>query len=501
MATPITMPKLGLTMKRGKVVKWHKGEGEHVEEGELLVVVMSKKITYEIQAPAAGTVRILVPSKEERDVAEPIGFILKPEETIPEDYEAPAHAGPTNELTATGAGQPARRAPEAAVPQPLPSDVRASPAARRLARELGVDMAAVAQASGSGPIQESDVREFHQRQKAVAEKEPEPEAIRSSPAARRLAKELGLSVSDVARAMKTGRPVAESDVRRLYESRTAAPATPLARRMAKEEGLDLSRIAGTGPGGKVTEEDVLAALEAPVGARTLPFTGMREAIAESMMESLHSTAQLTLNATADVTEMVSLRDELRRRWGERITYNDLIVKAVALALRQHPLLNSTLAGEEIVLLHDIDIGIAVALEDGLIVPVVRAADKKSVRTIHRDVRDLAEGAREGTLSVDQVTGGSFTLTSLGAFGVSSFTPIINQPQVAILGVGEIAQEPGVVGGHVVPRWRMTLSLTVDHRIVDGAPGAAFLQTVVGFLEHPGLVFAAETDAGDAGAGG
>jgi pyruvate dehydrogenase E2 component (dihydrolipoamide acetyltransferase) len=165
------------------------------------------------------------------------------------------------------------------------------------------------------------------------------------------------------------------------------------------------------------------------------------------------------------------------------------MKAAATALREHPILNSTLVGEEIVLHDEVNIGVAVALEKGLIVPVVREADKLSVLDIHRALRDLAERAREDALTVDEVTGGTFTVTNLGMYGVDTFTPIINPPEVAIVGVGGIDDHLVLVDGQVRAQLRMALSLTIDHRVVDGAPGAAFLQTLVEFLEHPALIFA------------
>jgi pyruvate dehydrogenase E2 component (dihydrolipoamide acetyltransferase) len=180
---------------------------------------------------------------------------------------------------------------------------------------------------------------------------------------------------------------------------------------------------------------------------------------------------------------------LRQRWGAPISYTDLIVKAAATALREHPLLNSTLVGNEILLCKEINVGVAVALEQGLIVPVVRDADKRSLPEINQALQELVGRAGAGTLSVDEVTGGTFTVTNLGMYGVDSFTPIVNPPEVAILGVGRITEHLVLVDGQVAARSKMALSLTIDHRIVDGAPGAAFLQTVVQFLEHPALIFA------------
>jgi pyruvate dehydrogenase E2 component (dihydrolipoamide acetyltransferase) len=437
MTTVVTMPKLGLTMTEGKIVKWLKDDGEPVEQGQPVVVVMSKKITYEMEAPASGILRIVAQPKESRKVTEVIGFILEPGESMPEIEEVaapPPAAVPEVE-------KPAASAPPAP-PEEKRREVRSSPAARRLARELGVDITRVQGTGRGGRITESDVQRFYDEQSLA-----------------------------------------------LSEAEGRVLATPLARRMAEEEGLDLTHIRGTGPEGRITEDDVLRALQArevPTAGlpQVIPFVGLRQAIAEAMMQSLHSMAQLTLTSQADVTALVELRDLLRQRWEERISYTDLIVKAVALALREHPILNSTLVGEEIVLHDEINIGVAVALEEGLIVPVVREVDTKSVLEIHRAVQDLAERAREDALSVDEVTGGTFTVTNLGMYGVDAFTPIINPPEVAILGVGRITEELALINGQVAARSKMALSLTIDHRVVDGAPGAAFLQTLVQFLEHP-----------------
>jgi pyruvate dehydrogenase E2 component (dihydrolipoamide acetyltransferase) len=448
-----------------------------------------------MEAPTSGTLRIVAQPAETRGVTEVIGFILAAGEPMPEAGVVPAPLETIRGKTGKGAPLPPVTAPKAAV-----REVRSSPAARRLARELGVDIGLV-QGSGSGSrITEKDVQAFFDEQK--------PRQVRSSPAARRLARELGV---DIARVPGTGREgrINESDVQRFSDEQSLAAgaaegraeATPLARRIAEDEGLDLDQVRGTGPGGRITEDDVLGALDAlfpaqtgpgepgEPGLKTVPFIGMRQAIAEGMMASLHSTAQLTLTTQVDATDLVALRDILRERWGERITYTDLLVKAVALALREHPILNSVLVGEEIALLTRIDIGVAVALDEGLIVPVVREADGKSVQEIHRALQDLARRAREGTLKVDEVTGSTFTITNLGMYGIDAFTPIINPPEAAILGVGRIDDHLVLIDGRVMARSRMTLSLTIDHRIVDGAPGGAFLRTLAQFLEHPALIFA------------
>lgn len=386
MATKIIMPKLGMAMTEGAVVKWIKRDGETVNKGEPLVVVMSKKISYQVEAPASGIVRHIVREKETCPVGAVIGYILEPGEEMP----------------------------EIAPPSPPPVEKVAAPA-------------------------------------------PTPAPAPASP---------------------------------LPEAQPFILASPAARRLAQEHGIDLSRVKGTGPGGRISERDVLAYLESLKAApteRSIPFIGMRQAIAQRMVESLQTMAQVTLMTEADVTELVRLRERLRKRL--EVSYTDLIIKAVAVALREHPQLNATLVGEEIRLLPEIHIGIAVALEDGLIVPVIRDADKKSLEEIARETKHLAEAARAGTITVDEVTGSTFTITNLGMYDIDGFTPIINPPECAILGVGRIVEKPAVYGGEIVKRSMMTLSLTFDHRLVDGAPAAAFLQRVKELLETPSLIFA------------
>jgi pyruvate dehydrogenase E2 component (dihydrolipoamide acetyltransferase) len=432
MAIEVIMPKLGMAMSEGTVVKWLKEDGAEVKAGEPVVVVMSKKITYEVESPADGILRHVARPKDTYNIGQVIGFVTAPGEAVPE-VEVAAPAAP----------------PPAAAPEPV------------AARE------------------------------AVAETPREEAAVPSSPAARRLAKELGV---DIARVTPSGRRITEADVQQYYEVQSRIMASPLARRMAEEEGLDLAQIEGTGPGGRIVEEDVLRVLEeagAPAAAppRSIPYLGMRQAIAEQMVSSLQSMAQLTITAKADVTELKSTREALAARWERKVSYTDLLVKAVAVALGEHPLLGAKLEGDEIVMPREVNVGVAVALEDGLIVPVVRNADRLTVPEIGDAIRDLAERARANALNVDEVTGATFTVTNLGMFGVDAFTPIINPPEVAILGVGRMFEELALLDSQVVGRSRMVLSLTIDHRIVDGAPGAAFLHTLVALLEHPALIFA------------
>jgi pyruvate dehydrogenase E2 component (dihydrolipoamide acetyltransferase) len=280
--------------------------------------------------------------------------------------------------------------------------------------------------------------------------------------------------------------------------------SPIARKLAGELGVDLDGLIGTGPGGRITREDVERAPRsgsaassgpAPSGAesemararspgagtadraaRTIPLRGMRKTIADRMLQSLHQSAQLTISTEADVTAAVELRSRLKRDFD--LTYTDLIIHAAARALLRHPRINSRLGAEGIELLTDVNVGVAVALDDGLIVPVIRQASKKSLREIAAESSALGAKAHAGQLKVEDVSGGTFTISNLGSYAIDAFTPILNPGETAILGVGRIIEKPALYGGEITRRSMITLSLTFDHRVVDGAPAAAFLQTIV-----------------------
>ena len=442
MATEIKMPRFGMTMKQGKLSKWFKQEGDTVQKGESLFEVETEKITNTVQSVASGILFQIVIQLGE---TVPVGAVLA---VVADEGEAPDRiegikVGEVEDVEAAPAG---KAAPAKAEEAPAEKKyVLASPAAKRLAKELGVDLASVPGTGKEGRVTEDDVKKFH-------EEGPPPPRI-----------------------------------------------TPVAAEMARQAGLDLSTIVGTGEGGKITKEDVELAISSPAAApgappappKSLPFTGMRRAIADNMHASLQNSAQLTLMTEVDVTEMVHFRDLLREEYGKdesvRISYNDIIIYTIARVLKRFPYMNSTLVGEEI-LLHDrVDIGMAVALPDGLIVPKVRNADRKGILQIGREAREAAGKAREGALSMDEVTDGTFTISNMSMLGVDGFTPIINPPEIAILGVGRVVEKPGVKNGQIEIRSYMTLSLTIDHRVVDGAPGGEFLQSLARHLEQPALL--------------
>ena len=425
-------------MTEGIVAKWNKNDGDWVEKDEEIAVVMTKKITYKIKAPESGVLRIIVREKETRPVNAVLAFITALGEAVPEiEDTAPAAAAAA---VTTAAPTPA------ASPTAKSGFVLASPAARRLAKEKDIDLAPVKGTGPDGMVTEGDVTRFVEE---IAQAAVPPEVL----------------------------------------------ATSAARKLAGQLGLKLTEIPGTGIGGRITEQDVLAfeaqaqipAAAEPTEAaepavRVIPFAGMRQAIADHMVQSLHNMAQLTMMVEVDMTELVKLREQVKADFD--VTYTDFLVRAVAGTLKRHPIMNATLIGDEIHQLESVHIGVAVALQDGLIVPVVRDADKKTVREIAREVRRLAEGARDGTLSVDEVTGGTFTITNLGTYGIDGFTPIINSPEAAIMGVGRIVERVVVHDDQIARRKMMVLSLTIDHRLIDGATGAEFMQSLKELLENP-----------------
>jgi pyruvate dehydrogenase E2 component (dihydrolipoamide acetyltransferase) len=273
-----------------------------------------------------------------------------------------------------------------------------------------------------------------------------------------------------------------------HAARDRPRSSPLARRIARELNIDWTTLRGSGSSGRIRKADVLAAAVAEKTqppARPAPVGNTRRTIAARMVESHRATAPVTLTTTVDATNLVNLRGQFRAAGGDVPSYTDFVVKLAALALKDHPLLNARWEGDRIEVADRVHVGIAVDTESGLLVPVIRGADGLGIRQVAECSRDLIARARSGSLKADEMQGGTFTITNLGAFGIEAFTPIINLPECAILGMGRIAREPVMVGERVEGRERMTLSLTFDHRIVDGAPAARFLQDVGRRIENPG----------------
>lgn len=434
----IVIPEEAGDVEECVIVTWLKKAGDTVQQGDEILILQAEKVSFEVPAPAGGTLSAIL-AKQGEVVKK--GQILA-ELEVAEDATPPAPPA--------SAAEP----PPVAPPPPPAREVRASPIAKRLAREHGLDLAQVPPADGNR-ITEKDVLAFLEARQAKVE------------------------------AVAAAAPAPDAALEPAREVR----ASPVAKRVAREHGIDLAQVTPA-DGNRITEKDVQAFIEAkqpaqppaPAAASTVPLAGMRAAIAERMHQSLQEMAQLTLHTEADVTELVARREAMKQQHG--ITYTDLLVKACALALKEHPRLNARLAGKEIELRPEVHVGLAVALAEGLVVPVIRQADALPLADIARERARLAERARAGQLTADEMSGGTFTLTNLGMYDIDAFTPIVNPPEAAILGVGRIVEKVVIREGKIAQRSMMTLSLSFDHRLVDGAPAAAFLQAVKQRLEAP-----------------
>ena len=444
MSVHVAMPKWGLTMKEGKIVSWLIKEGDPVKKGQDLFEVETEKITNIVEALADGILfQIVVPVGTVVKTGTIVAVIAEEGETA-ERIEG-IQMGEAPEGEPSSSKTPAGEKP--VKPEGKKAFVPATPAARRVAKEFEIDLTLVTGSGPGGRVTEKDVIRYH-------EEGPPPPKI-----------------------------------------------TPLALEMANQAGLDITAITGTGEGGKITQKDVEKALsqeeinggtagEEAAPPKSIPFTGMRKAVADNMYASLQQTAQLTTFTEVDVTEMVGFRDIIREEYKKddiRISYNDIIILAVSRALKRYPIMNSTLVEDEILLHDSVNMGIAVALAEGLIVPVLRDADKKNLLQIAKETRILAGNARKGNLSMDEVTGGTFTISNVSMFQVDGLTPILKPPETGILGIGRVKEKPAVYKGEIAIRSMMFLSLTFDHRVVDGAPANAFLETAARYLEHPNLI--------------
>lgn len=437
-ASAIIMPKQGLQMTEGTIIKWLKKEGEAVNEGEPLFEMETDKLTITIDSTATGTLLKIVRGE---------GEVVPITETIAIVGEA-------------GTDVSAFTAASAAVSAPVETASVSAPAAAPVAAP------AVTRAPG--------------------------ERVFSTPRARMRAQEKDIDIQKVAGSGPDGL-IIEKDV--LNSNVTALKATPVAKVIAEQNGVDLADVKGTGANGKIMKSDVMdilsksAFVPAEVSAHeetVIPMTGMRRAIANNMMNSLTSMAQANHRMKVDMSESVRFRAKLKAA-DIKVSYTDILIKAVSHALMKFPMLNSTVRGNDIITRNYVNMGVAVAIDGGLIVPNIKDAQAKSVVEIHAQVADLAGKAKEGKLSREEYTDGTFTITNLGMYDVDEFTAVINPPEAAILAVGKIADTPVVENGEVVVRPIMTLSLTYDHRIIDGAPAAQFLQYVKTLLQNPYLM--------------
>lgn len=429
MAKKIVMPKLGLTMKEGKLAKWYKAEGDPIKSGDKLFSIETDKITNDAEATENGVLRkILVKEGQTVPIMEAVGIMGATDEDISALLaDIPGDDGSKSEEKAPVE----EKAPEVEKKVPRTGKVKISPVARKLAEEEGLDYEAI---EGTGP---------------------------------------------------GGRIVLE-DVKNAIENKGKIKVSPAAEKLAKEKGIDVSGISSEK---RVMKDDVIrAGREAQYDSmaqpedRRVPLTTMRKIIGERMSESAQTAPTVNFTISVDMTNLKALREELKSE--RSITYTDLIVKVTSLLLLEHPYLNSSLDGEEIIFRNYVNMGVAVALEDGLLVPVVKNAHMKKLGVISDEIKDLSYRAKTNQLLTDEIEGGTFTITNIGMFGIESFTPIINQPESAILGVNAIIDTPVVIGGCVCTKPIMKLSLTADHRTVDGAVAAMFLARLKEMLEHP-----------------
>ena len=449
MPTEVTMPQMSDTMTEGTIVKWRKKEGEKVAAGEVLAEIETDKAVMESESFESGTVAaILVPEGEKAKVGAVIAVIAAAKENpaeVKKNYStagASAKSAPAKAQQAAGStSKPARD------------------------RESGV---ATLEAASSGEIHErADIGHG---------------ATRSAPTA----------VPTVPHGDGNGHG-------RIF-------ATPLARRIAAEKGIDLRQLRGSGPNGRIVQMDVeqveststppaersgtTAPPTAPSESQVIPLTKMRAAIAAALQKSKQQIPHFYETIDIDVEELSALRARVNEQLKEqnvKLSLADFIAKAVCTALLRHPAVNSTFDGTNITRHPSVHLGIAVAVPDGLIVPVLKNADRMGLREVRERGAGIIERARSGKQKQDEVLGGTFTISSLGGYGIREFSAIINPPQVAILAVGAAEKRPVVKNNQIVARTIMTVTLSADHRVVDGATAAEFLRTLKSLLEEPGMM--------------
>jgi len=444
MSEEFFVPKLGQTVEEVTFVTWLVEDGEKVSQGQGVMEVETDKAVFPVEANAKGYIHL---------------GPFKAGDVIPVLTVVAIIGKQDDKFEAGGSSAPAAPQIDSAPEQ------KASPVVSPNAESV---------ATGEG------------------------DRVFVSPRAKKLAAETSVDVTQVTPSGYDGVRVTERDIRDYLSQ--LPKATPVAQRMAADVGVDLRGVVGSGPGGRIVKQDITRAAQPPVSAQALPVAdviervplkGVRGIIAERMGTSVHTTARVTLMMEVDATEFVAARERIKAKvskdWGFAPGYNDLLAKVVAVALRQFPYMNARLAPDAIEILSHVNIGMAVDTERGLLVPVVKDADKKNLRQFGEDFRRMVDGARIGRSLPDDLSGGTFTITNLGMYDVDAFTPVINLPEAAILGVGRIAPKAVPRGNEIVIRQMWTLSLVFDHRLVDGAPAARFLQMIKSLIEDPSML--------------
>lgn len=451
MPTEILMPKIGLNMREGLLVEWLVEDGQQVKKGKPVYIVETDKVTNEVLAEEDGILHHLVEAGSMVPVAGIVGYILPPNEPIPAPTSLASSPTQNDEKSRVVeksdlAGQTRGEIPTQA------TDIQAAPAARRRAKELGIDLAQVASFKKSSKISIEDIEEFSKQM----QNEVSSGVFRVTPIAQKMAQELGIDLSSVK--PMDGQKITRQDIEKALQR-------------------------------KAESDTKVDSISEPIPPSVSLKSGIRGLIAERMMAGANNTAPVTLFTELDATEFYDLRifynKNLASRQGHEVSFDALLIKFVTLALREFPYMNVTVLDDRIVQLKQINIGLALDTSRGLVVPVVKNALEKSILEISREVENLKQRGQEGRLLPDDLQGGTFTITNLGMYNIDAFTPIIRLPETAILGVGRIVLRPSEYQGSICLRRRMTLSLTFDHRVVDGAPAAKFLKLVGDFIEHPG----------------
>lgn len=419
MASDIVIPKLGMTMTQATVSKWEAGEGEWIEEKQVVLLIETEKVNFEVESFSSGYLHILAGPGTVAEVGVVVGQLAETKEELA-DLQSKQPAALVQTTTAADATEAQATAPQTAgsAARTRSGKIRISPKAKKIARAHGIDISLLQGSGTSGRIMEKDIKA------AIAAGQPSPAAGQDA---------------------------------------------------AEEQFI-----------GKMIDGKKVKTI--------LPLTGMRQAIAEHMLQSLHVSAQLSTGTEVEMTEIIRMRSSLKRKaelLGQRLTYTDIFVYILAQVLKEQPVMNASLIDGELIQWEDVNIGVATSLqineqESGLAVPVVRNADKQPLFQLGQNIQALVEKTRSGKMALEDMMGGTFTLTNTGVFGSrwSWATPVINQPQAAILQTGPIVDRPVVVDGEVVPRPMMPLILTFDHRIIDGAPAGMFLGRLVEIMEDP-----------------
>lgn len=442
MATEVIMPKAGMSMEEGTMVQWFKKEGDEVQAGEALFEITTDKVNMEVEAEVSGTlIKVIAQEGRVLPVFTPIAYIGEAGEKVSNDIKKEQKI----ETVSPPKEKKEKTTPEIEPPSDTvePQKIRATPISRKLAREHDLELKTIKGTGPKGRIQKIDVISYK-------------------------------------------------------EQKQKENSTPLAKRIAELEGVNLSGVAGSGHNGKVIKKDVLNLMapkesstqktEGQRSGKIIPLTPMRQVISKRMTDSFFAAPTFTLNIEVNMEKAIEMRSDLKNiieeETGYKLTITDIIILACAKTLPKHPMINASIVKEGILLHDHVSIALAVGLDEGLLVPVIKDADKMSLKEIASTSKILSSKAVNMKLMPSEQEGSTFTISNLGMYGISYFNPIINQPNSAILGVSAIIERSVVIEGAIQIKPMMNMSMTIDHRVIDGTPGAKFLYELKQSLENP-----------------